>query len=407
MRLAAIEIIQDEQSCRLMGRVESDEDPDDASWFPPFTLWYEFPAWCAPWLDASNGDPFLAALLPMAMQTGERLAIEAPVSPRLLTALPDIEAIFAAFYPKLKLVPIEVVPRVAPPRSDGDAPGNGLFFSLGVDSFYSLLKNMRDHPADDRTVSHLLSVNGFDVTYEGESGVFPPTLLANFRRVATETGKTLLPVSTNIRRMGVRIGNWPMLHGAAMASIALALGAGLHRVSIAASATYDKLYPWGSHPVLDPLWSTETLTFVHDGCELNTIDKTALVARSDLAMATLRPCAGHGEGYNCGACEKCMRTMLDLRMADALDRCATLPHQIDPERLRAGLRPGGPVHMADFQRRLDALRALGTDPAVCQVLAEHLAQGMSPKFAGSSPRNQANTSRLSNLARRVRNIRGA
>jgi hypothetical protein len=169
-----------------------------------------------------------------------------------------------------------------------------------------------------------------------------------------------------------------MLHGAAMISIALALGRLLRRVHVAASTTYDRLYPWGTHPLLDPLWSTETLAVVHDGCELNTIDKTAFIARSPLALATLRPCASGNVGnvYNCGACLKCLRTMLDLLLAGALDRCSTLPHEIDVDRLRVALRPGGPVHVADYQRRLDGLEALGIAPEVCQTLRQHLAQGM-------------------------------
>jgi hypothetical protein len=113
---------------------------------------------------------------------------------------------------------------------------------------------------------------------------------------------------------------------------------------------------------------------------MNTSDKTAIVARSSLAMETLRPCAGPSADYNCGRCEKCLRTMLDLTLAGALERSHTLPHEIDPEALRESLRPGGPVHMADFGRRLDALRAAGKAPAVCQALEEHLAEGMAGKW---------------------------
>jgi hypothetical protein len=194
--------------------------------------------------------------------------------------------------------------------------------------------------------------------------------------VAAEFGKTLLPVVSNVRRVTEPLAPWTMVHGAAMASVALALDGRLHRVHIAASTTYDRLYPWGSHPVLDRLWSTEDLTFIHDGCEMHTIDKTGVIALSPIVLETLRPCAGYGPGYNCGGCIKCMRTMLDLLQVGALERCEALPHEIDIERLRVVLRPGGPAHVAEFTRRLEALRASGQAPAVCAVLEEHLAQGM-------------------------------
>jgi hypothetical protein len=409
VRLAGIELYanRDGESVQLQGWVESDIDPDDAAWFEPFPLWYRFPSWCEPFLSVENGDPFLPPLLVLAMKTGEPLAIPVPVDPRLLKALPRIQDILLSFYPQLSRSAIDVTARSHSFPTAGAGDAVGLFFSMGVDSFYSLLKNVRDHPAGARTITHLLSVNGFDVTYEGDDGLFPPPLLRNFQRVADSLGKVLLPVSTNIRRVGVRLADWPMLHGAALASVALALGAMFRRVSIAASTTYDKLYPWGSHPVLDPLWSAQTLTFVHDGCELNTIDKTAVVAASPLALETLRPCAGYGRGYNCGRCEKCLRTMLDLLALGALERCPTLPDTIDPDALRDGLRPGGPIHVADYTRRLDALRAASRDPVVCRVLEEHLALGMNPRFttgtsgvAGKKPLRRRLVDRISHALSR-------
>lgn len=390
MRVADVELVrsrnEDGEFVQMQGRVTSDADPDDAVWFEPFALWFRFPVWCEPYLSGENGDPFLPPLLVLAMKTGEPLSIVGSVDARLHEALPQIQDVLLSFYPRLSRVTIDAPVRPTPLPAPASLGAVGHFFSLGVDSFYSLLKNLRDHPADEMTITHLISVNGFDVTYEGDDGRFPPQLLHNFHRVAAESGKTLLPVSTNIRRVGVRLADWPMLHGAALASVALALGAMFHRVSIAASTTYDKLYPWGSHPVLDPLWSTKTLTFIHDGCEMNTIDKTAIVAASTMALETLRPCAGYGRGYNCGRCEKCLRTMLDLLSLGALERCPTLPDTIDPDALRAGLRPGGPIHVADYQRRLNALREAGSDPVVCRVLEEHLSLGMSPRFSEGTQR---------------------
>ena len=380
MRVSEIQVIPTAEAVQLQGLVESDCDADDAFWFAPFILWYRFPAWCAPFLSADNGDPFLAALLVPAMRTRERLAISAPISPRLLEALSEIQAIYDRFDQQNSLVPVEVSARHTPLPATTAAPAAGLFFSLGVDSFYSLLKQQREHPADDTRLTHLISVHGFDVAPDGWDETFPPRLLANFQRVAAETGTSLVPVTTNVRRVTERLAPWTMVHGGAMASIALALGAAFRRVTFAATTTYDRLFPWGSHPVLDPLWSTEGLCIVHDGCELNVIDKTRVIAHSELALATLRPCAGHGPGYNCGRCMKCMRTMLDLLQAGALDRCQTLPHEIDPAQLRRSLRPGGQTHMAEYRRRLEGLAALGTSPAVCAVLAEHLAQGMARRF---------------------------
>ena len=148
-----------------------------------------------------------------------------------------------------------------------------------------------------------------------------PAILENLKRVGEEKGKALVPVATNIRRVTMALAPWTMVHGGALAAVALALAPLLSRVMIAASTTYDVLYPWGTHPVLDPLWSTELLTVVHDGCEMNTIDKTRMIASSQLALDTLRTCPGYGPGYNCGKCRKCLRATIDLLQAGSLERC--------------------------------------------------------------------------------------
>lgn len=377
MRVSAIEVTEQGATCQLQAQVAS-----EAGLFEPFLLWYRYPAWCRPYLSAENGDPFLAALLTGAMLRGEDLTIDARVSPRMLEALPELQAIISAFEPGSRQIPVHAEARAHSLPETMATPGNGLFFSLGVDSFYSLLKNRRDHPADTRTITHLLTLHGIDFPSQSWDENFPPQFLANAQRVADGVGAQLLPIVSNVRRALAVFGTWPPQHGGALIASALGLGSLLGRLHIAASTTYNRLYPWGSHPLLDPLWSTETVTVIHDGCELNTIDKTRVIAelRPDLAMSTLRPCAGTTSSYNCGGCEKCLRTMLDLLQFGYLEQCQTLPHEISVERLRIALRPGGPVHVADYTRRLRALEAQGLVPEVQQALRDHLADGMDAKW---------------------------
>ena len=374
MRVSDIRVASSADACELRGWVESDASPDETDWFAPFPLWWRFPAWSAPFLSDRNGDPFLAALLLPAMRLGERLRLDAPVSARLVAATPRIQEIYEGFDPRARWVLVEAAVRTEPLPTDGSVGRVGLFFSMGVDSWYSLLKNQCDHPDDADTITHLISLHGIDVDHDGWSEAFPPVLLAGFERVARETGKTLTPVITNVRKVGARLAPWTMLHGGGLASVALALGVGLRQALIASSASYDAIYPWGTHPLLDPLWSRDGLTVVHDGCEADLAVKMAIVAQPPLVMETLRVCPGFGYGYNCGRCMKCMRTMVALLQAGALDRCRTLPHEIDAEALRTALRgPGGPVHRANFRKQLDSLVASGLRPDLQVVIAEHLA----------------------------------
>ena len=121
-------------------------------------------------------------------------------------------------------------------------------------------------------------------------------------------------------------------HGAFLASIGHLLSSFFRRIYIPATHTYANaaIHLLGSHPALDPLWSTEALEFIHDGCEATRIDKAALIAKSDVALNFLRVCfQGPNRPYNCGRCEKCIRTMINLHIAGALDRCTTFENQLD------------------------------------------------------------------------------
>jgi hypothetical protein len=369
-----VQIVPGDVYCELRAWVESEHTPDELGWFASFPLWFRFPPWCEPFLDPDNGDPFLAALLFPAMLTDERLALPVPVSPLLRRHVADIQDIYRSFDPRLARIAIETPPAETS-RSDAPRTANALFFSLGVDSFYSLLKNERDRPGDVETISHLISIHGFDHLYGDFSDDFPPDMMRNLERVAREKRKTLLPAATNARIATRTISSWDMHHGAVLASVALALGGLLGRITVAASTTYDQLYPWGTHPVLDPLWSTETLTVVHDGCEMGRIDKVRFVARSDLVLETLRLCPD----YNCGKCIKCLPTIIDLMQAGALARCTTLPQEVDIPSLREAFRAyKGSLNVDNYERRLSAMNADNTPSELQETLAELLASEKMP-----------------------------
>lgn len=279
--------------------------------------------WLAPY-----GDAFLAALAMPAMRLGEELVMEAPVSRRLLRSVRTVMDVYAAWWPPLRPVPV----RAAAHRPPGPAgPGAGLFFSTGVDCFYSLLRDV-DREATDpahEPVTHLLFAN-----FDEQSGRDYDRLLERVRRVAQETGRQALVVDTNIRSLTRRVVSWEGYHGAALAGVALALQGLLGRCLIAASCQYGFLPPWGSHPVLDHLWSSEGLEMIHDGADATRTDKVERLAASRLALDNLTVCWRSRPAHNCGVCEKCLRTVIALELVGALGRCATLPRMFDLDQLQ-------------------------------------------------------------------------
>ena len=139
-----------------------------------------------------------------------------------------------------------------------------------------------------------------------------------FREVAAGFNKVLIEVETNLAECLEEISPSFIAaggdaHGAVLASIALLLSPQLKKVYIPSSYPYSNLNPCGSHVLLDPLWSTEDLEIVHDGCEATRVEKAALVAQSEIALRNLRVCLFKPEdGLNCEQCEKCLRSMAAL-----------------------------------------------------------------------------------------------
>jgi hypothetical protein len=100
-------------------------------------------------------------------------------------------------------------------------------------------------------------------------------------------------------------------------------------VSIAATYDVPNLAPWGSHPLLDPNYSSGDVRIRHDGVTLSRLAKTKIVADWDTALQNLRVCNRTAkyrqDSLNCGECEKCTRTMLALLAIGALKRTRAFP----------------------------------------------------------------------------------
>jgi 7-cyano-7-deazaguanine synthase in queuosine biosynthesis len=311
----------------------------------------------------SNGEEtFLLAALVPAMKVGEPLVLKGPISPRLLHNIPKVQEIFHAWDHRLKEVPIEVQTIGSSPET---APsGVGCFFSGGVDSFYTLLKH-RDE------ITKLIFVHGFDISLENTP--LRAKVSQAIHSIAAELQKPLIEVETNIGTFANNYVDWGLhSHGTAMASVALLLSPQFRKVFIASSHSYSDLIPWGSHPIIDPLLSTEHMEIIHDGCEATRVEKVAEIALNETAMKYLRVCyVNRGGAYNCGQCEKCLVTMVNLRVAGALEKCTTFTHALDLAAVSRMRVPDMDSRVA-AEENLRAVERSGKDPALAQALHDCL-----------------------------------
>mgnify|MGYP000427404718 CR=1 FL=1 len=282
-----------------------------------FNVWYRVEEG----IISEHDDAFLAAALIPAMKNAKSLKLIGQVSRSLKNNSTTIQNIVHKWFPDFKKIPVTSGDFTGT-TSNSQERGVGCFFSAGVDSFYTLLKHREE-------ITHLIYVHGFDIWLHEED--FRSSVLREVRKVAKAFGKPLIFVETNIHEFSDHFADWGLhYHGAALASVALLLAPQFRTIYVPSSYAYDELFPWGSHPLLDPLWSTESLQIVHDGNEAGRIEKVALIAQSDIALNALRVCLDRTDGaYNCGHCEKCIRTMINLRLTGVPIHSTTFGRELD------------------------------------------------------------------------------
>jgi hypothetical protein len=266
-----------------------------------------------------NPHTFLVGSIVPAMRHGEeRIAIDEPICPQLRNGLMTAMAWMCNWYgPPRRPVRIEAKSGFRP-SLQRDVQRTGSFLSGGIDSLALLRGNRLDFPADHpNSIKDCLVVHGFDI---GARAGGNPELeafgraVASLTPIAEDANVTLLPISTNIRHLDDDVDFWIYeFHGAALASVAHALSDRLTAAYVASTYDIPNLKPWGSHPLLDPCYSSSDVQIRHDGIRFSRLDKVRLVAGWDIALQSLRVCTMNPpDKSNCGACEKCIRTMLEL-----------------------------------------------------------------------------------------------
>ena len=309
-----IKISQDDNETCLTAMVDDDCGGSDKIYFKSNELVN---------LPVNIGDPYLCSMLMPSMKQGGKLIIDAPVSKTLFNVASSIiQDIYLRWDKSLKRVEIEAqvlddVPSIG--------AGKASFFSGGLDSLYTLHK----HKAE---VTHTAFVWGFEISLKERD------LWNGSREYLDDAAKRYekIPVyiETNLKAWSDRRVDWGMYHGGALAAIGYFISADIDKVYIGSSHTYEHLFPWGSHPLLDPLWSSTTLKFFHDGCEATRIVKSEAISDDQIALDIIRVCYKNPNGaYNCGKCDKCLRTMMNLQAVGVLEKCKTLPHELDYKKI--------------------------------------------------------------------------
>ena len=278
----------------------------------------------------NDASPFATSLLLPSMKQGEDLIIRGSISQQLYKGMHAVMQEVLDW--NLGFKPIEI--KVDEVAADTNTPHRtAVFFSGGVDSFYTYLKH-KDDPVEADRVDTFILVNGFDIDLRNKR-LWNRTL-QNITDIAAAEKVEVVVVESNIYGLLEPIMNWDYSHGGCLAAVGLFLRGAFHQVYMPGSYSAEEQAirtPLGTSLAIDGHWSTESTTFVHDGTEASRLDKVIWqIAQSPLALEHLRVChENEDKAYNCGKCEKCLRTMTSLYLAGALEKSSTFPHRIDPK----------------------------------------------------------------------------
>ncbi|MCX6400838.1 MAG: hypothetical protein NTX33_13035 [Propionibacteriales bacterium] len=299
-----------------------------------------------PFLEYDKGDLWVGPLMLVAMRRGENLRLADPISPGRRAKLRQIRSTYAAWFPdrmsdstRIKCPPSN---RPAPGRVErliDRVPGSGRLasrrddrvaaacFTGGVDSFHTLL---------DRRDELGAIVYAFGLDIPRRMGPQRKRVTATLEAIAAETDLQLLTATTNLREVLVHaeLAKWGReLHGATLASLGTLFSPVISKLFIPSSDVRSPQVGWGSHPVIDPLWTSDRLEVAYHCEDHVRQDKVALLADEPLAQRYLRVCYMRFQEANCGTCKKCQRTMALLTLVGRLDRFPTFTQPLDVDLL--------------------------------------------------------------------------
>jgi len=275
------------------------------------SLWYRLPSEFSP-IITEWCDPLVIGALFHAMSVPADLLVHGYVSPSLIFNLREFQDAWSSWFPD-QYTRIDIIPEVSKERSKSITQDAVMTFSMGVDASFTAWRYKK--PNIDRIPYNLQAgvlVHGFD---------FPPQYDETFDRairrakvMMNSLGMTLIPMTTNLRTSNQPISS---RHGAFLASCLMLLQDGFQAGLVGSSYPYVTMQlTWGSNPLTDRMLSSSRFSIIHDGAGFNRLEKLAFISDWPEAIQNLRVCIrreADKRDQNCCRCEKCIRTILELR----------------------------------------------------------------------------------------------
>ncbi|HET9796307.1 MAG TPA: hypothetical protein VFS34_17835 [Thermoanaerobaculia bacterium] len=321
MRIEAARESRDGERASVTARFEW-EDAD----LPPLEMFFSVAGVGAEALRADLHPFLLAAAIPAWRRGERRIAVAGSLCPRLRDGIGAAQRLLSRWW-RLDREAVRLEPasgwRPFARRRDRAA----LFLTGGVDSLHLLRTNRRafpaDHPAAFRDAISSLRMSFVEAEPSPRAVDLARRQSRSVAAVAAGSGLDLVEIDSNFRLLdpAPRLAG-PQEQGALLAALAHLAAARVGSAAIAATFHASSLPRWGTHPLLDPLYSSSGVEIRHEGYHATRPEKIEAIADWDLARRHLLVCfegpLADGE-LNCGRCEKCLRTMTALEALGVLD----------------------------------------------------------------------------------------
>jgi hypothetical protein len=257
-----------------------------------------------------SAEAFGSAFLIPSLHEGMRLRLDQEVDRKWMENIGRLLPTLTKWWDYPALAPLAPLKDETGLSSDSQT---ALCFSGGVDSFYSLLRGGLNPRL-------LVFIHGYDIPLEdeGRSETFKRAL----ESVAAATNSRPVWLRTNLRQHPAFVAcSWDRTHGGALAAIGHLLAENIDRFIISATLVRSDERPWGSHHLVDHLWSSAHLCVAQYGDDIWRHDKLRAIIDEPLVREHLRVCwENRRPAGNCSHCDKCIMTMVVLAQAGKLDR---------------------------------------------------------------------------------------
>lgn len=360
MRLSEVRVERGDTGARLVGEIER-------AGGRPAQVWFEYGDDYAGFV-REDADAFIPLCLSGSMLEGEPLETALPVSAKMARELPRVRDILSVWFPE-RMKRIEIRLGNVVEKAPNDANAAGLFFSAGVDAYYSLMMAKEGLRQEYAPLKHLIYMQGLEAPLSRAVGSKKDRIVA----IGADLGYPVITGRTNLREV-FDYEYMPYVCGPALAGVGLSLSRGLSEVRIATGTSYsaDEFRGGSTGFLVDRLRSTEYLYIEKDGGEARRSEKVEFLVNYPCVLENLSVCIRNlGVWDNCGVCPKCVRTMITLQALGALEKCPSLPSPFDYRLIRTVQLKGFVEHYMLIANLALAV-STGRDAKLVRKLRRHL-----------------------------------